>query len=42
MGGPALGHLAAEGPGDVLLADNVGKGLGPPLAVECLVHRLTS
>ncbi len=38
VGGPALGHLAAEGLGNVLLADDVGKGLGPPLSIEGLIH----
>ena len=35
---PVLGHLAAEGGGDVLLTHHVGEDLGPPLAVERLIH----
>ena len=42
MGGPPLGHLAAESLGNMLLADDVGEGLGPPLSIEGLIHRLTS
>ena len=36
-GAPLL-HLPAEGIGDVALADDLGKGFGPPLAVQRLVH----
>ena len=38
MGGPSLGHLTAEGFGDMLLTDDVGKGLGPPFSIEGLIH----
>ena len=38
MGGTALCHLLFQGLGDVLLTDDVGKHLGPPLAVQRLIH----
>ena len=38
MGGTALCHLLFQGLGDVLLTDHVGKHLGPPLAVQRLIH----
>jgi hypothetical protein len=31
----------AQGPDDVVLPDNLIKGLGTPFAVECLSHRIT-
>ena len=34
----ALSHLTPKGIGDMLLADHLGKGDGPPLAIECLIH----
>ena len=38
VGGAALRHLLFQGLGDVLLTDHVGKHLGPPLAVQRLIH----
>ena len=38
VGGAALRHLLFQGLGDVLLTDDVGKHLGPPLAVQRLIH----
>ena len=38
VGRAALGHLALEGAGDVVLAHHLGKRLGPPFAVQCLIH----
>ena len=38
VGGMALGHLTAEGIRDVLLSHDLGKHLGPPLAVQRLIH----
>ena len=38
VAGAALSHLALKCIGDVLLTDYLGKGDGPPLAVECLIH----
>ena len=38
MGGTALCHLLFQGFGDVLLTDDVGKHLGPPFAVQRLIH----
>ena len=38
VGGPALGHLLSQGLGDVVLTGDVREGLGPPLAVEGLIH----
>ena len=38
VGGTALCHLLFQGLGDVLLTDDVGKHLGPPLAVQRLIH----
>ena len=34
-------ELVAQGIGNMLLPDDIGKSLGPPLAVKCLIHRLT-
>ena len=42
VGGPPLGHLPPQGLGDVVLADHVGKHLGPPLAVQRLIHGASS
>jgi len=38
VGGTALCHLFFQRLGDVLLTDHVGKHLGPPLAVQRLIH----
>ena len=39
---PALLDLTAQGLGDVILSHDVGKGLGTPFAVQCLIHGITS
>ena len=39
---PSLIHLTAESLGDVILSHDVGKGLGAPFAVQCLIHGITS
>ena len=38
VGGAALRHLLFQRLGDVLLSDNVGEHLGPPFAVQRLIH----
>ena len=38
VGGASLRHLLFQGFGDVLLPDDIGEHLGPPLAVQCLIH----
>ena len=39
---PPLGRLTAESLGDMLLPHHVGEGLGPPFAIQCLIHRAAS
>ena len=39
---PRCTHLVLQGLGDVLLADDVVKGLRPPFAVKRLIHALSS
>ncbi|MPM70265.1 hypothetical protein SDC9_117219 [bioreactor metagenome] len=38
VGRAAFRHLTLQRFGDMGLADDVGKRLGPPLAVQCLIH----
>ena len=38
VGGAAFGHLLLQGLGDMALPRDVREGLGPPLAVEGLIH----
>ena len=38
VGGTALRHLFFQGLSDVFLTDDVGKHLGPPFAVQRLIH----
>ena len=38
VGSPALGYLLLQGLRDMGLADDIGKCLGPPFAVQGLVH----
>ena len=35
---PALGRLTAQGLGDMGLSHHIGEGLGPPFAIQCLIH----
>ena len=40
--GPPLRHLLFQGLGDMGLANDVGERLGPPFAVQGLIHDITS